>query len=510
MADHYVFGRVERISPEAPIPVLRVEREEWRPGGVGSVVHMLCRLGAEVSIVAATGEDAEGRRLHRDLEGAGVSTEGLIVDPTRPTTVKTRMIANVQHLLRLDREVAGPYSSSVDRRLQEAALTRLENADAVVISDYGKGLLRGDLLAVVTARAKELGIDVLVDPKKTPDYSCYRGVTAITPNRAETSLGTGVKPKDPESWAEAGERLVKDLDLECAVVTLDRDGIYLHHKDGHHLHVPTKERAVYDVTGAGDMVISVIALCRAAGLGWHEATRLANVAAGIEITRVGVATLSRDEIREALLGTKDPSLRKILDLHAFTQGPLAELRRKQKRLVYTNGCFDILHVGHVKLLQRARELGDHLIVGLNSDASIRRLKGPGRPILDEHDRANLLASLEAVDHVLVFEDDTPLVQLEAILPDVLVKAEDYSKKAVVGRSLVEAAGGQVALIPLVGGVSTTQILERARDVHAADEAEQRAARASAEAAYAATEKASAAQQIEKREDSATEASRADA
>jgi D-beta-D-heptose 7-phosphate kinase/D-beta-D-heptose 1-phosphate adenosyltransferase len=485
MLDHYVFGDVERISPEAPIPILRVDREEWRPGGAGSVVCMLERLGAEVALVAATGDDAWSIKLAEALAELDVKTDGLVADPSRPTTLKTRHIAGTQHVLRVDREVAAAHGEAIDRALIEAVQRRLDWADVVIVSDYGKGVLKGGVLDALREAVKA-GKQVILDPKKQPDYSAYRGMTAITPNRKETEAGTGIAPSDAASFAAAAERLLETLSLERVVMTLDKEGIYLGCAGGQHLHVPTESRAVYDVTGAGDMVIGTIGLARAQGWSWEDAVHLANAAAGLEITRVGVAALTREEIANALLGRTGGTDEKVTTIDRFAAEVLPELRRKGRRLVFTNGCFDILHVGHVQLLQFAREQGDHLIVGLNSDASVRRLKGPGRPILEEDARASLLAALQCVGHVIVFDEDTPLSHIEKILPDVLVKAADYENKAVVGRSVVEAAGGEVVLGALAGGVSTTQILARARAAEGHEEA-QDAARAAAEAAYRAVE-----------------------
>jgi D-beta-D-heptose 7-phosphate kinase/D-beta-D-heptose 1-phosphate adenosyltransferase len=465
MLDHYVFGRVERISPEAPIQILKVEREEQKPGGAGSVAAMLRRLEAEVALVGAAGRDPAGDDLVSALEALGCDTSGIVRAPGRPTTRKTRCIANVQHVLRVDREVDAAYEASVEAEMLAHLRRLLEAADIVLLSDYGKGVLKGRLAPETAALARAAGKQAIVDPKpRQTDWRLYRGVTAVTPNRAETEAMTGI--------------------------TLDRDGIYLVPREGEPAHLPTEARAVYDVTGAGDMVLSMLGLARAAQVGWADALRLANAAAGLEVTRVGVAPLSRGEIRAAILGHEGGFEGKIVPLERFVRETLPELRRKGKKIAFTNGCFDLLHVGHVKLFQFARAHADLLVVGLNSDRSVRELKGPGRPLVGEEDRAHVLAALAAVDHVIVFDEPTPLRMIEAIVPDVLVKAEDYRTKAVVGRSVVEAAGGKVLLAPLVGGVSTTDILRRGGV--AEDEQAARAARAAAEQVYAAVEARAAA------------------
>jgi D-beta-D-heptose 7-phosphate kinase/D-beta-D-heptose 1-phosphate adenosyltransferase len=500
MVDDYVFGRVERISPEAPIQVLNVEREEERPGGAGSVVTMLLKLGAAVDVVGVVGEDAAGERLIAALGALGAETGGIVRDAARPTTRKTRMIAHDQQVLRVDREVSAPIAVDVEARLITALEARIAGADVVLVSDYAKGLLTDGLLRAALDGARSRGVEAIVDPKRGRDYAAYRGAAAITPNRAETRLATGEEPADRASWERLGRRLADELELTCCVLTLDRDGIFCVPRAGVPVHAPTRPRAIYDVTGAGDMVLATIGLARAAGLGWGRAAELANVAAGIEISRIGVSPVTRDEMAQEIRARGDADARKITTVQAFCAGPLAEIRRRGERVVFTNGCFDLLHVGHVKLLQFAREQGDHLVVGLNSDASARGLKGPGRPIIAEGDRARMLAAIGAVDHVLLFDGATPLAEIEAIVPDVLVKAADYEDRPVVGRAVVEAAGGRVTLAPLVGGVSTTDIVHRLREADAgaakgdgAAEAGAAVARRAAEALYADVEKASEAE-----------------
>ncbi|RME73510.1 MAG: D-glycero-beta-D-manno-heptose 1-phosphate adenylyltransferase [Planctomycetota bacterium] len=497
MIDDYVFGRVERISPEAPIAVLNVEREEQRPGGAGSVVGMLRRLGAAVRLLAVTGDDAAGDLLASLLARQGVELDGLVRDPARPTTRKTRMIAHDQQVLRVDRERAAPLGAELEKTLIERLAAALDGVDVVLVSDYAKGLVTPGLLAALRTEADRRGIGWIVDPARGRDYALYRGASAITPNRAETAEASGERPADRASWERIGRRFVETLELECALLTLDRDGIFCVPRDGEPLHVPTEPRQVYDVTGAGDMVLATIGLARAAGLDWAVAAELANVAAGIEIRRIGVAPVSREEIAAEIRSRGEPEAHKIISLEAFVGGPLEELRRSGKRVVFTNGCFDLLHVGHVKMLQFARAQGEHLVVGLNSDRSVRQLKGPGRPILAEQDRARMLAAIGAVDHVIVFDEPTPLALIEAIVPDVLVKASDYEGRPVVGRSIVEAAGGQVVLAPLVGGVSTTRIVERLQQV---ERGAAQAARRAAQALYAQVERAAEGRVGERREE----------
>jgi D-beta-D-heptose 7-phosphate kinase/D-beta-D-heptose 1-phosphate adenosyltransferase len=485
MLDHYVFGKVERISPEAPIQVLKVEREENRPGGLGSVAAMLRKLEAEVAVVAAVGRDAAGDEIAAALARLGCDVSGLLAVEGRGTTQKTRFIANVQHVLRVDREVASRYDAEAEEALLASIRRLLPACDLVLFSDYGKGLLKGRLVPEGAALARRLGKQAIVDPKpRETDTALYAGVSAITPNRAEAEAMAGFPLTDPDSWRRAAALLLERLRLDAIAITLDRDGIFLAEKGGAARHLPTEVRAVYDVTGAGDMVLSMLGLARAAGVAWEDAVALANVAAGVEITRLGVAPLSRREVRNAILEREHAFSEKIVTLDAFCAEALPELRRKRKTIAFTNGCFDLLHVGHVKLFQFARAQADALVVGLNSDRSVREIKGPGRPLVSEDERAHVLAALAAVDHVIVFDEATPQAMIERIVPDVLVKAADYEGKTVVGRAVVEAAGGRVVLAPLVGGVSTTDILKRGA---AQDEAAAQAARAAAEAIYARVE-----------------------
>jgi D-beta-D-heptose 7-phosphate kinase/D-beta-D-heptose 1-phosphate adenosyltransferase len=492
MLDHYTFGKVERISPEAPVQILRVESEERKAGGAGSVAVMLRKLDAEVAVVGAVGRDEAGEELVRILEALGVDVSGVVRVDGRPTTLKTRMIAAVQHVLRVDREVDHAYEADVDATLCGHLRRLMPAADLVSVSDYGKGLLKGGLLREIVSERKRLGKTVILDPKKQADYSMYRGVSAITPNRAETELATGVKPRegDPASWKRAAEKLIADLDLEAVAVTLDKEGIYFASRGGAARHFPTVARTVYDVTGAGDMVVSVIGLCRAADVAWERTLELANVAAGIEVSRVGVAPLSRREIVDGLLERDTPLLQKIVSLEHFVAEVLPELRRKRKKVVFSNGAFDLLHVGHIKVLQFSRAQGDTLVVGLNSDRSVREIKGPGRPLIGEQERAQILAALHAVDFVILFEEPTPIRLIEAIVPDVLVKGEDYKGKPVVGEHVVKDAGGEIRLCPLAEGLSTSAIVaEMVRRQMEADPKAAAQARAEAEKKYAEVEAA---------------------
>ena len=464
MLDRYVFGNVSRISPEAPIQVLRVTREEERPGGAASVASDLAVLGARVRLVAYTGADGAARALRRLLEGAGIDAAPLVEVADRATTLKTRMIARAaahpvtQQVLRVDREDGTPYPAAAERKLLGSFRRALRGADAVVVSDYSKGVVSPTFARAAIDLARAAGVPVVVDPKGS-DYGRYAGCTVLTPNRKETYEATGVSLEvtDPRAVETAGRKLLEITRADAVVVTLDKDGLALVPRDGAVEMVPTTPREVYDVTGAGDVVGAVLGLALAGGVSLREGVHLANVAAGVEVAKVGAAPVTREEMLHAL-GANVGSRHRVVSLEGLL-GELAPLRAAGKRVAFTNGCFDVLHAGHARYLQEARREGDLLVVGLNSDASVRRLKGPGRPVVAHEDRAALLASLACVDYVVVFDEDTPLRLVEAIEPDVLVKGEDWREKGVVGREVVEARGGRV---PLLEGRSTTSIVDRIR------------------------------------------------
>ena len=459
--DRYVWGAVDRISPEAPIPVLAVTKEDTSLGGAASVVQDLVALGVRVTCAGVVGDDAAGATFRRLLRGAGVSDAGIISCPGRQTTTKTRVIAHKQQMLRVDREDTGALSAGVVAKVAAFVAGHLRTAQAVIISDYGKGLVTRPLVARIAAAAKRASVPVVADTAKQADFSKYRGVAAITPNRSESELATGMKIPTVDAARPAAAKLLRELECDAVLMTLDKDGIAVLDRRGRFTHVPTRPRTVFDVTGAGDMVISVVAAVVAAGGGWVDAARLANVAAGIEVQRIGCQPIPKDEIlrairrEHALASDKMKSPRELLSV-------LAEHRRRRERVVFTNGCFDLLHLGHAKYLEFARGLGDVLVVGLNSDRSVRRIKGPDRPVVGENERAQMLAALGDVSWVVLFDEDTPDALIRAVRPDVLVKGEDWRHKGVVGREFVESYGGEVILAPLVKGKSTTNIIERIR------------------------------------------------
>jgi D-beta-D-heptose 7-phosphate kinase/D-beta-D-heptose 1-phosphate adenosyltransferase len=473
MLDRYVWGDAERISQEAPVILLHAERREERLGGASSVATMLRALGARVALAGVVGKDADGQRLRQMLLDLGIDHEGVIVDADRPTTVKERYIGRAQHrhpqqMIRVDYETRLPLPEAVERELCAVLAQQIRKADIVLVSDYDKGVCTPGLMAAVIAGAKSCELRVLADPVRGPDYRKYHGCSAITPNRLEAGLATGrVLPTAAEALAAAAH-LREQLDLEAAVVTLDRDGMVLVHADGRNQAFATRPRQVYDITGAGDMVLAVLGMALASGADYDPAVRLANVAGGLEVEKIGVATVTRDEILRDLLRTgqsavagQPPGLDKVLARDALVH-ELDSRRRLGQRVAFTNGCFDVLHAGHVQYLQEARAQADLLVVGLNDDAGVRALKGDGRPLHPVEARALVLAAMQAVDYITVFGEPTPLELVLSLRPDVLVKGADYRKDEVVGADVVEGYGGRVHLAALREGCSTTRVLQRLR------------------------------------------------
>jgi D-beta-D-heptose 7-phosphate kinase / D-beta-D-heptose 1-phosphate adenosyltransferase len=467
MLDRYVWGDAERISQEAPVILLRADRREERLGGASSVATMLRALGARVALAGVVGNDHDGGRIRQMLTDLNIAHEAVITDVGRPSTVKERYIGRAQHrhpqqMIRVDYEDRRPVGDSVRSELAQAIHGQLRRADIVLISDYDKGVCTPGLLAAVISAARALGLRVLADPIRGKDYRKYHGCSAITPNRLEAGLATGRTLTSQEEVFAAAAQLQEQLDLEAAIITLDKDGMALRHRDGRAKHIPTRPRQVYDITGAGDMVMSVLAMALAAGADYEAAIALANIAGGLEVEKIGVATVSRDEIlRDLMHAGAAGSHSKLVSLEVLRR-TLAEHRRLGQRIAFTNGCFDVLHAGHVQYLQEARAQGDLLVVGLNSDASVQALKGKSRPVQPLAARALVLAALQAVDYVAVFEETTPAQLIEAVHPHVLVKGADYRKDEVVGAEFVESYGGRVHLAALHRGLSTTHLLERMR------------------------------------------------
>jgi D-beta-D-heptose 7-phosphate kinase/D-beta-D-heptose 1-phosphate adenosyltransferase len=469
MLDRYVWGDAERISQEAPVILLHADKREERLGGASSVATMLRALGARVALAGVVGPDADGERIRRTLLDLGIDEECVLIDPDRPTTVKERYVGRAQQrhpqqMIRVDYEVRTPLSAALEDRLGQAIARQLGRADVVLISDYDKGVCTPKLLAAAIAGARAHGLRTLADPIRGRDYRKYHGCSAITPNRLEAGLATRRVLGDAATALESAQQLREQLDLEAAIVTLDKEGMALAHADGRTQLFPTRPRQVYDITGAGDMVLAMLGMALAAGADYDPAIRLANIAGGLEVEKIGVATVTREEILRDLLRSPGPAehgpgLEKLRSRESL----LAELQGRRalgQRVAFTNGCFDVLHAGHVQYLQEARAQADLLVVGLNDDDGVRAIKGPDRPVNPVEARALVLAALEVVDYLVVFAEPTPLELILAVRPDVLIKGADYRRENVVGAEYVESYGGRVHLASLRAGCSTTRLLQR--------------------------------------------------
>ena len=459
MLDRYFIGEVERISPEAPVPVILVKQQNERAGGAANVAANLAQLGVPTRLAGCVGNDIDGQALLRLVNGMGIATDGVLLSSHRPTTTKTRMMGGHQQMLRLDQENRAPFNTEESAQLEALVMQQLAARPALVIlSDYAKGVLATSLCSAFIHEARKLNIPVLVDPKGH-DYSKYRGATALTPNKRETAEACRVDANDNDALMQAAAELRKSLDLDFFAVTRGEEGISVIGDDTV-LHIPATAKQVFDVSGAGDTVIATLAAGLIGGLDAPEAFHLANIAAGVVVGKVGTVPIAQEELLQALLTQESVAQAdKICDLPSL-KARVLNWRKHGERIVFTNGCFDLLHAGHVTYLEAARKTGDRLVLGLNTDRSVRALKGPTRPVIHELDRARVLAALEAVDAVILFDDDTPLALIESIRPDVLVKGSDYSENEVVGGAEVKSWGGRIALIPIVPGRSTSGIIEK--------------------------------------------------
>ncbi|MFK7962227.1 MAG: PfkB family carbohydrate kinase [Phycisphaerales bacterium] len=471
MLDELVYGAAERLSPDAPVPVLHAERTEQRPGGASNVALCLRALGADVSIVALIGDDAAGGDLRRRLEEAGVNTDGLVVDPARPTTVKRSLVGLAQHrhpqkMFRIDIESKQPASGVARERLDEAIATGAAKCDVIALEDYDKGVCTDDVCRMVIEVGRKIGREVLVDPAAIEDFGRYRGATAVTPNRSEAERATGMDtPLDASRLHNAGltAKLGQELDLDAVLLTLDRHGALLEIRGGEPIHVPTVARSVYDVTGAGDMVLAALAAARGNGLGWEDATMFANAAAGLEVEVFGVEPIPLARV-----------VREVWRQHRGLDGKLrtadeiaievAAHRAAGQRVAFTNGCFDVLHAGHVGYLREARGLADVLVVAINEDAEVRRQKGEGRPIYPLADRVSVLSELACVDYVVPFATPTVHDLLRSIRPDVYVKGGDYRPEEINEHDVVSELGIALQLVANRPGLGSTQVIEQMRSV----------------------------------------------
>ncbi|BCS99317.1 bifunctional protein HldE [Desulfoluna limicola] len=459
MLDRYIWGEVERISPEAPVPVVKTGETSEILGGAGNVAANLAGLGCQVTLVGLVGDDETGRRITWLAEDMGISTR-LASSQERPTTTKTRIMAQKQQLFRLDSEVAVPLSETDEASVVATCESAIAEADALILSDYGKGMMQTDGLCQHLIRmATGQGIPVFVDPKGS-DWDRYHGASCITPNTSELELVLGIRlDKGDASTAALVEETRTTYGLSHLLLTRGADGMCLRTGEEEPLFIPTEAREVFDVSGAGDTVIATLAASVAAGFPFDESAKLANAAAGIVVGKLGTRPVTIGELKQVQSDKKRPDFIKICD-RATAAHKVALWQENGDDVVFTNGCFDLLHHGHVDILHKAKNLGDRLVVGLNSDASVRRLKGSRRPIVKEEDRGAILSALSSVDLVVIFDEDTPIELIRAVKPDILVKGADYTPEQVVGKDVVENYGGRVELVPLMEGHSSTGIEQR--------------------------------------------------
>ncbi len=469
MVDEYIYGNAERLSPEAPVPVVQEKYREQRAGGAGNVAAGLAALGAEVLCVSVCGNDFQGRLLKDLFATLKVNTDGLLQCDDRPTTSKIRLVGLAQHrhpqqMLRLDQETTAPVTPEQDASLLAYIEKELPTCEALALEDYNKGLLTPAFCQKIIAVARSLEKPVLVDPALIADYSKYDGASTITPNRFEAEKASGLHLADSiESAPLLAKALAEKHHLDTVLLTLDRHGMYLFQGGRGGEQIPTRPRNVYDVTGAGDMVLAALTMAVASGATWLQAAHIANIAGGLEVEKFGIVPITKEEIIDELHRLDTDSRGKERSAAQLAK----ELARRRKlkpdaTIVFTNGVFDILHAGHVKYLEFSRQQGDLLVVGVNTDESVRRLKGPTRPVNRLEDRMAVLAGLQAVDYVVSFDEDTPLALITALQPDFLIKGEDYAGKEVVGRDVVEARGGKVILAPFLQGRSSSDVIARAR------------------------------------------------
>ncbi len=459
MLDRFVYGAVDRVSPEAPIPVLRIEREAAMLGGAGNVAANLLALGAGCRFVSVVGDDGAGAEVRQLVAAETGTADGIVVEPARQTTLKTRFIGGRQQLLRADAETVAPIKAASAAAVLAAARAALGQVGAVVLSDYGKGVLTDALVADLIAAARAAGLPVVVDPKGT-DYRRYRGASIVTPNRKELMQATRL-PADDEAEVEAACRhLIATCGIDAVIATRSERGMSVVTRDGAAVHLPAEAREVFDVSGAGDTAVATLTAALSAGVDLDDAARLANLAAGIVVGKVGTAVVRAPELLAALHAQEWRHGEAKVAAREEAAESVARWRHLGKRVGFTNGCFDLLHPGHISLLTQARAACDVLVVGLNSDASVKRLKGDSRPVQSETARATVLASLGCVDLVVVFGEDTPEQLIRALRPDVLVKGADYTVETVVGADFVQSYGGRVVLANLVAGQSTTNTIRR--------------------------------------------------
>lgn len=465
--DRYIWGEVNRISPEAPIQILKVQREDNRLGGAANVAHNLVALGARVAVLGLVGSDYASRKILQIFNSVkaqcgknSLDCHGIIVDKNRTTPIKERMIAHNQQVLRVDKEIHNDkylISTAVKRRLLKCFSDIIKSVDVVILSDYNKGILTNELLSKIIPLCHKHKKMVLIGPKGR-DFRKYQGATALAPNRSETEDATGIEITDhQDSYKTAARQMLKKYALEFVIITLGPNGLYLLDRNGVSAYDPARHRDVYDVTGAGDTVLAALGIAFASKLSYQQTLHLANLAAGVVVSKVGTATVTRDEIiqHHNLTPTQD----KLKTLNQLLKALETKKSNKQK-IVFTNGCFDLIHQGHIKTLEFARSQGDVLVVGLNSDKSVHRIKGRHRPILDQRNRASILSSFSAIDYIVIFDESTPLELIKRISPDVLIKGADWAEDNIVGADVIKKYGGKVIPVPLIPNISTSAIIRK--------------------------------------------------
>lgn len=456
MIDEYLWGEVDRISPEAPVQIVSVNTEDYTLGGSGNVVNNIATLGANVAVAGVIGTGRNGQLLLKMFKGLNVDTSGIIRESNRPTTMKTRIIAANQQVLRIDRETRKPISDATVAKLATFIENKIPAVDVVLISDYGKGVITSTLLSRLIAAARKHNKMTIADPKGL-DFSKYSGVSLLTPNKKEAALAAGIQIVDESTLAEAGNKILRTIDIDNLLITCGKNGMVLFQQNKAPYKINAEARQVYDVSGAGDTVLAVLGLGIAAGESFENSMALANVAAGIVVGKLGTATVSRQELAAALQPYQNITAVKhkhLPELPVFIQ----ELKKKGKRIVLTNGCFDLLHTGHILLFSASKQLGDVLIVAIDDDNSVKALKGPGRPVISAKERVRIISALDTVDYVVVFSSEELEALIDIIRPDVLTKGSNYASEEVIGGKLVEQLGGRVALIPITEDISSTRII----------------------------------------------------
>lgn len=460
MVDEYIWGDVQRICPEAPVQVVDVIKEEFVLGGAANVVNNLCSLGCKVSVISVVGNDENASILKELLKKIDCDTKGLYIEKGRKTTLKTKIIAVNQQVLRIDKETRDLLSEEYERKILDFIKKGISNYDAILVSDYGKGIITKRIIQGVVEIANKNSIPVIVDPKGK-DFLKYKNATVVKPNKKECEIAAGVSITDKNSFNKAGKKLLNSLNLEALIVTAGAEGIVIFEKGKEPLYLSTEAKEIYDVTGAGDTVLATLGLGIASGLSYAESAKLSNIAAGIVVGKVGTSSISQDEIIHYVETHQPYNIFKIKSLDELKK--IVKMHRSNgKTIVFTNGCFDLLHLGHIKLLQMSKRYGDILIVGINSDKSVRRLKGDARPFIQEKERAHILSALDSVDYVTIFNEDTPVNLLRELKPDFLTKGGDYKLDEVVGKDLIESYGGKAIVIDAVKGISISKMVDDIR------------------------------------------------